>query len=407
VLVLTVVALVFVFGSGYMAQQSVSVQLARNAVNRTQARMIAESALELAVTYVASDSNWKATRTPGTWVQNVSLAGGVYAVIGQAGQDANGSGVLVGNGSFTADPTQAMTLTAIGTYKEANWASQAVIKPGGITAASGLIVATTVSISGGSTVDSFDSTLGPYGGSNSGSNAHVATNSTAAGTIALDGGAYLKGSVMAGPGANVATVVSNNWCTYTGTTTAMTAVVPMPVITVPNLGAPQSAVTYGYGTTNLSSSMHVASLTLNGGGHVQVHGDVVVVTDGAFTVSNGASIEIMPNSSLKVYCSGAMTLNGGTASSQYVDGLNLDRLTYYNVGTTAVTLTNGASMYGVLISPNAPVSMTGGFSMCGAVIAKSLTIDNGSFFHEDVRITSGTNPVALSGTGTPKVRWVK
>jgi hypothetical protein len=408
VLVLAVVAMVFVLSAGYTAQQVVSVQLARNLSNRTQARMIAEAGLEMALAYVGADANWKTAKTPGAWATNISLANGVFSVRGDAGQDPNGSGVIVGNGSFTADPTQSLTLTSIGTFKEANWASQAVVTPSGSRVSSGVVVSTTVSISGGSALDSYDSTLGPYGSGNSGSNAHVATNSTQAGAVALSGGASLKGSVSAAPGAIVATVVSNNWCTYTGTTTIMPSTIPIPAITVPNLGGTPAAVTYGYAGATVSSNLHASSLTLNGGGTVKISGNVVIVVDGAFNVSNGATLEVLPNSSLKVYCSGGIALNGGTTSTAGVDGQNLDRLTLYNVGATTVTLSNGSKLNGVVVSPNAAVSVTGGFNLCGAVIAKSLTIDNGSFFHEDVRITNGTDSIPLSGGGaTNKARWAK
>ncbi len=407
-LVLAVVAMVFVLSGGYMAQQAVSLQLSRNLSNRTQARMIAEAGLEMALTYVASDANWKTAKVPGTWVQNVSFAGGVFAVKGEAGQDPNGSGVIVGNGSFTTDPAQPLTLTAVGTFKEANWASQAVVTPSGSTVASGVIVSTTATIAGGSTLDSYDSTLGPYGSGNSGSKANVSTNWTQPNAVTVSGGGHLKGSVSAAPGADVTkTVKVSGGGTYTGATSLMSAPVAMPTITVPDLGAAQGATTYGYGTRTLSQNLHVASLTLNGGGTVKISGNVVIVTEGAFAVSNGATLEVLPNSSLKVYCKGTLSLNGGSSTYFVVDGQNLDRLTLCNVGATPVSLSNGSTLTGVVISPNAQVNITGNFNMCGAVIAKSLSIDNGGFFHEDTRITSGTDSIPLSGSGTPKLRWVK
>jgi hypothetical protein len=416
VLVLAVVAMVFVLSGGYMAQQAVSVQLARNLSNRTQARMIAESGLEMALAYVGSDANWKTAKTPGTWGQNVSFGGGVFTVIGQAGQDPNGSGIVVGNGSFTADPTQSLTLTAVGTFKEANWASQAVVTPSGSTISSGVIVATAVSISmeprpssmsPGATIDSFDSTLGPYGSGNSGSNAHVVTDSTQAGAVSIGTWSYLNGLVAAGPGTDVTKTVSISMGgTYTGTTTTMSATVPMPTITVPNLGATQAAVSYATGSTNtLSQSLHVASLSVGTGGKLKISGNVVVVTDGAFTVNTGANLEVLPNSSLKVYCQGGITINTGAAN--VVDGQNLDRLTLYNVGTTPVTLMGGGSLYGVVISPNAPINVTTGFQLCGALVAQSLSLTSGTAIHEDLRITSGIDSIVLGGTGTPKARWVK
>jgi cytoskeletal protein CcmA (bactofilin family) len=408
-MVVIAAGIVFVMVLSFAIASGLSVCTSGNISNRNTARAIAESGLRLASAYVLANSDWRTQKTPGTWVQDQPLNGGTFTVVGQAGEDTNGDGVVEGSGSFTTSTTSPVTLTATAVYRGSKWVSQTVLTPsvGGV--AAGAIVNTTVTVSGSSFIDSFDSTLGDYGGGNTSRHAHVATNSTAAGAVNISGSGMIYGDVQAGPGANVSKTVKidNSGSRCTGTVTALAASNVMPTITVPDIGAAQGATTYSNGITKtLSSNLHTSKLTI-GYSTINISGDVIIVTDGNFSISSGAKINVLANSSLKLYCKGTMSIS---YAANVVTGANLSRLTFYNVGTKTVTLSSGGSFEGVLVSPNAPVSITGNYNLYGAVIAQSLSITSGAFFHEDLRITNSVDPVAMPGSGSTgqcTVRWVK
>jgi len=388
------VAAAFILGFGLLASHGMCLPLSENLAARAKAKDIAESGLQVAMKYVMSDPNWRTNKTEGLWAKNISCLGGTFAV--QA----------YGSGGFT-DPASAVRLVSTGWYNGATYKAQAVVTPTTYKVSKGLSVGTTITMSTGAKVDSYDSGLGDYSGSNSGPDAHVATNSTATGAVNLGTGAVVYGSVYVGPGGDPDKVVKvGTGAKVTGSKQAQSSPEPMPTIEVPDIGPTQPAVSYATGSNNtLISNVHTTSLNMGTGSTLKIKGNVVIVTEGNFTVNTGARLLVLDGSSLKVYVKGALTIN--TGARNMADGPNLTRLTMYNVGTSTANLSTGGTLEGVLISPKAAVQASTGFHLYGAVIAKSLSLGTGTAFHEDSKITSGADAVSLpSAVGGYKAEWL-
>ena len=406
VLVVVSTAIAMVLALSFMSVQATTVNLSNNIRQAAHARALAESGLAMVVRYINNTSTWQALNTPGTWVNKQTFLGGSLNVKVVDGWDNNGDGVITGNATQFVS-TDAATITVTATYKGASYSCQAVMMPQttGASMTMGVISLSSVTISGGSLVDSFDSGQGAYGASNHGSNAQVGTNLTTNGSVVVTGSGILNGSAYIAPGGNPSYAVSvSGGGIYSGSTQVMANAISTPTITVPNVGASQGSVNVGYGTTTYTSNMHVSSLTLGGGGTLRISGNITIVCDGQFNSGNGASMEILPGSSVKLYCSGA-TINGGSA---VVDGLNQSRMTIFNTGNGAVTVNNGAIYNGVIMSPRGPVSVYGSGVVYGAVLGSSLSVTNSGTVHQDTRITSGTDNVPIpgsSGATTYLTRW--
>jgi hypothetical protein len=72
----------------------------------------------------------------------------------------------------------------------------------------------------------------------------------------------------------------------------------------------------------------------------------------------------------------------------------------YNLGSGAVNISGGASVYqGVIVSPNGPIIISGSGQMGGVLLTNQLTISGGASFHEDKHISNGSDPVTLTGGG--------
>ncbi|MEI7834873.1 MAG: hypothetical protein WCK05_00505 [Planctomycetota bacterium] len=293
-------------------------------------------------------------------------------------------------------------ILSAGTVRNATYTLRVAMKPAAAGLAYGICTPTSIAMTSGAFVDSYNSALGLYGGSNVGTAATVATNTTAANGVSLANNTNIKGSVTVGAGGNPNTVISQPG-NVTGAKTAMTQMMVMPTVTAPT-GMDASSGDLAVGgnqTIMINSNRHVNNLTLSNGGVINVIGDVTILAEGPISISQNAQIHVLPGASLKLYFKSSLTvLNNGM--SLVVDGLNVSRLQVLGLGTGTVSMAN-ASMLGVLIAPNSPLVMSSGSEVFGAVVAKSVTMSGGGI-HQDQRITSGTDVVNIGASGPTKPR---
>lgn len=384
-LVLGLAMLVTVIGLGAVAVTRLTARTVSEGKDFTDARTLAFSAAEHAITRINADSNWRSTFNGQTITQ--SLGRGTFSWYVTDETDNN----LTDNAS---DP---YVIWATGNAGRATYSMRVHMAiPASV---SGIGVNTALTVNG-STIDSYDSTNGDYGGANVGSSACMGTNSTTAGTVVLSNSARVNGSLNVGPNGNPATVISKDGTsTISGPTAPMAAAIAMPTITAPtNLGASQGNVSYqGNHDTTLTTNMHVQTLTVKSNAKLYISGNVTILADGDVLIQNTGGVEVLPGGSLTIYVQGALTIQKKAS----VDGMNLSRMECLVMGTTPVTL-SGSSMQGVIIAPNAAVNMSSAFNMYGAIIAKSLSMSGGSGLHEDKRITSQVDRVTLPGTSKPR-----
>jgi hypothetical protein len=83
----------------------------------------------MALSYVQTHDDWRTARLPGNWVTDQSLAGGTFTIRGDDGEDTNGDGVVEGDGSFTDDTMDLLTLTATANYRGTVHSVRAVVPP--------------------------------------------------------------------------------------------------------------------------------------------------------------------------------------------------------------------------------------------------------------------------------------
>ena len=90
-----------------------------------------------------------------------------------------------------------------------------------------------------------------------------------------------------------------------------------------------------------------------------------------------------------------------------VQGPGLSRMRIVSLGTHRIKIWDGSKMEGLIVAPTADVIVESGASVCGAIIAKNVTIRGGAAFHEDKNITDtdGTDPPFLGGKYS--LRWDK
>jgi hypothetical protein len=245
----------------------------------------------------------------------------------------------------------------------------------------GVFGATGVSMSGGGYVDSYDSTQGAYNGVH-GSNVSVGTNSNARGAIKLSGGAADYGNAYVGPGGDPAkAITTSGGAVIYGTKGALSNLKSMTPMSDAGGG---TSVSFKNGTTLTSGTYRVSSISLSGSGRGTINGDVTLYVTGSLNLSGSSQIVILPGGSLTIYLNGSLNVSGGSIVNQTLSPRNL---TIYGTSTcTSASYSGNSAFYGVIYTPAARTSITGGAKVYGSVIGGSVAISGGAAVHYDVSL---------------------
>ena len=155
-------------------------------------------------------------------------------------------------------------------------------------------------------IDSYDSSLGLYGGANKFSNGDVGSNGTTAGIITIDNNAIVKGDASTGVGGSI----SGNPGQVTGTVTHSnnvtlnSVIVPSSLTGLSNSG---SITTSNNGSTAINAGDYkYSNIDLANGSTLTVNGTVNLYLTGAtsLTTGNNVNIVIAAGAQLTVYTDG-------------------------------------------------------------------------------------------------------
>ncbi|QNN22330.1 hypothetical protein HED60_08610 [Planctomycetales bacterium ZRK34] len=123
IVVMVAVAVAVVLAAGFVTRQSTASSVTSNIQSHAQARLIAESAMELAIGYISNSDNWRYEMAEGNWVVNQSYAGGTYTIRATDGDETGGDGDL------TDDVADQVTLTVTGRFGGASHTLTNVVTP--------------------------------------------------------------------------------------------------------------------------------------------------------------------------------------------------------------------------------------------------------------------------------------
>lgn len=117
-LVVAAVLIVGVIATSFLASQSTTITIAENVTDHAEARGIAESGVSYAVAHLLEQSDWRATLTPGQWVEGIAVAGGTVDLRFDDDTD-----------DFTDDPSAPVTVTARGYAGNTTFRATARVTP--------------------------------------------------------------------------------------------------------------------------------------------------------------------------------------------------------------------------------------------------------------------------------------
>ena len=243
-----------------------------------------------------------------------------------------------------------------------------------------------VTISGGSTIDSYNGANGPYSSNTKLSAAFVVSN----GSISMDGSPAIRGDVRSTRGRISLTggsLVTGN--AYAGTTIATRSLVrgsaspnsPLAALTAPAVAAcsPYSSsaglsgsYTYNAKTGNLSVS-GANTLTIASGTYCF----------GSITLSGSAKLVVSGPVILSL--TGQFTADGATVTNLTNKAANLQISTSY-AGNNGVVLAGSGSACLSVYAPTAQVVLSGGTQLSGLVLGKSITLAGSAAIHQDTSL---------------------
>ncbi|MAE62214.1 MAG: hypothetical protein CMJ49_12770 [Planctomycetaceae bacterium] len=122
-LVLIAVGIAVVLSASLIVTQNTATGVQANAQHHTHARMIAESAMEMAVAYIQNNDDWRTVKTNGVWLSDQALNGGTFTLTGVGGDEDGGDGDLAD------DASDQLYITVVGTFEGATHTVRAVVQP--------------------------------------------------------------------------------------------------------------------------------------------------------------------------------------------------------------------------------------------------------------------------------------
>ena len=219
----------------------------------------------------------------------------------------------------------------------------------------------------------------------------VSTNSTAPGAFSMTNSASVAGDAFCGPGGVVASVIQTpSGGAIAGDRAALPAPVPMPELDAPtDLGASVGDRTYAGVTATISSSFRASTVVIRGNSTVSISGDVVILAEELFEVSNNCEIRLLPGARLTIYVEKAIELHNNIRLNNGGDPSNVRIM---NLGTTDMTIDNHVSFAGRIVSPRSRVTIGNNATVTGSILAASARMTNSGQL-----VGSGAATDALAG----------
>ena len=129
------------------------------------------------------------------------------------------------------------------------------------------------------------------------------------------------------------------------------------------------------------------ALNVSGSQRVLVTGTARLLVKGDTSISGSADIDIAPGASIEIFSTGNIDIKGnvnnpGAPKDFSVIGLN---------GCNAISYSSGAPFVGTVNAPKANVTMNGGATVYGAIIANSAKLSGGLSLHYDESLKGNPN----------------
>lgn len=376
VLVLLVVLVGFIMGTGLMTLGTQSRITAINTVRDMHARAAADAGLDSALQQINSavaSQSWSAAVVP--FAENVSLA------------------LTESSYSYktTYDVADGYEIVSEGTNEHRTRTVRATLKLKGIFD-NAIQCKNSVILKSGTVIDAIDSSIS-MDPADCSEDVVIGTNSTNSDAVVLNMGVVVDGDVVIGPGGDTDTVIKDLGAT-TDSQYAMTTAAEFPTVTPPSVIGPDSAITVktlqeatiGTGG-DYPATGRFQEIDLGQGARLRVISDCTLYLTG--NVDMGQNSEIIldnsKNAKLTIYIDGDWISDNGSGINNQ-GGTSDFRIFGTSLGTQAIDLKAKGNLVGSIYAPNADLSVFASGNIYGAFIADNFELKSASNVYCDVSL---------------------
>lgn len=378
VLVLLVVLVSFIIGTGLLALGTQSRVMSINQVQDMMARSAADAGLERAVQEINNAviaKTWSAGVVP--YVSNAALpySDSVYSI------------------KTAYDATEGYTVVSVGTDRNRTRTINATLRLRGLFE-NAIQCRDNITLKAGTTIDTIDSTIS-MDPADCDEKAIIGTNSIEADSVILNMGVVVDGDVVVGVGGDTSTVIKDLGATIDRSYSLSTSV-EFPSVSAPSLFGPDSAIsinTVGAEKTigpggDFPANGRFSNISLKMGTKLRVIGDCTLYLTGNVRMGQNSEIllDASKNAKLTIYLDGNWISDNGSGINNETSQPSTFKLYGTGPAGQAIDIKAKGEFYGVIYAPEADLTMYSGGDIYGSFVTNNFELKNPANFFYDASL---------------------
>jgi hypothetical protein len=242
-----------------------------------------------------------------------------------------------------------------------------------------------VDLSSNSIIDSYDSSLGSYGGFNIGFMGNLGTNASGYGCIDLGSNSEIYGNAVSGAGSNpeIDIIIRGNAQIHGEVKSLSDPKVLSSVLAPEGLAPMGDYYLDGESSDTISTSGEYASFRITSNARVTITADVTLYITGLFSMESNSQLEIADDVTAIIYLGGSFVQESNTS----INNLSEDPTRLMVFGTDSFTgemdWNSNSSFWGALYVPDADVRFCSNTDFYGSIISKSFNLNSNARIHYD------------------------
>ena len=378
VLVLLVILVSFIIGTGLLALGTQTRVASINQVQDMMARSAADAGLERAIQEInnaVTAKTWSESVTPYVSDADLPYSESVYSVKTQY------------------DAADGYSITSVGTDRNRSYTVNATLRLKGLFE-NAIQCRDNIILKAGTVIDTIDSSIS-MNPADCDEKAIIGTNSVEADSVILNYGVVVDGDVVVGVGGDTSTVIKDLGATL-DRSYSLSSAVEFQTISPPSLFGPDSAIsitTIGAEKTigpggDYPASGRFSGISIRRGTTLRVIGDCTLYLTGNVRMGQDSTIllDASKDAKLTIYLDGNWISDNGADINNQNDTPSAFNL--YGTSSTeqSIDIKAKGEFYGVIYAPDADLTMYSGGNIYGSFVTENFELKNPANFYYDASL---------------------
>ena len=378
VLVLLVVLVSFIIGTGLLALGTQTRVASVNQVQDMLARSAADAGLERAVQEInnaVKAKTWSASITPYVSNETLPYVESVYSVKSEY------------------DATDGYSVVSVGTDRNRSHTVNATLRLKGLFE-NAIQCRDNIILKAGTVIDTIDSSIS-MNPADCDEKAIIGTNSIEADSVVLNYGVKVDGDVVVGVGGDTATVIKDLGATI-DRSYSLSSAVEFPAVSAPSLFGPDSSIsintvgavkTIGPGG-DYPANGRFSGISMRRASTLRVTGDCTLCVTGDVRMGQDSTIllDSSKNAKLTIYLDGNWVSDNGSDINNQTSAPSAFKLYGTNSTGQNIDIKAKGAFYGVIYAPDANLTMYSGGNIYGSFVTQNFELKNPAKFYYDASL---------------------